>query len=85
MDQGIAARDLPVVCFPILDVYGQCQQVTIVSDNGEANNPTAQLQDYQEKANKEDGEPDTRLIIIKHRQPYIYVICFNKILKVFYP
>ena len=27
VDQGIAAKDLPNICYALVDVYGQCQQV----------------------------------------------------------
>lgn len=27
MDQGMAAQDIPSPCYPIIDLYGQCEQV----------------------------------------------------------
>lgn len=28
MDQGVAAQDIPSPCYPFIDLYGQCEQVT---------------------------------------------------------
>ncbi|XP_059386856.1 neuralized-like protein 4 [Carassius carassius] len=33
MDQGVAAQDIPSPCFPLIDLYGQCEQVTIVTNH----------------------------------------------------
>uniref|UniRef100_A0A672LNB3 Neuralized-like protein 4 n=1 Tax=Sinocyclocheilus grahami TaxID=75366 RepID=A0A672LNB3_SINGR len=33
MDQGVAAQDIPSPCYPLIDLYGQCEQVTIVTDH----------------------------------------------------
>uniref|UniRef100_A0A671PAR1 Neuralized-like protein 4 n=1 Tax=Sinocyclocheilus anshuiensis TaxID=1608454 RepID=A0A671PAR1_9TELE len=33
MDQGIAAQDIPSPCYPLIDLYGQCEQVTIVTNH----------------------------------------------------
>ncbi|GFR92101.1 neuralized-like protein 4 [Elysia marginata] len=30
IDYGVAARDIPHPCWPLVDVYGQCEQVTIL-------------------------------------------------------
>lgn len=30
VDQGVAARDLPPVCYALVDLYGQCEQVPIL-------------------------------------------------------
>ncbi|XP_076085064.1 neuralized-like protein 4 isoform X3 [Mytilus galloprovincialis] len=30
MDQGVAARDIPYPCYGIIDLYGQCEQVSVV-------------------------------------------------------
>lgn len=27
MDQGVAAQDIPSPCYPLIDLYGQCEQV----------------------------------------------------------
>ena len=27
IDYGVAARDIPLPCWPVVDVYGQCEQV----------------------------------------------------------
>lgn len=28
MDQGVAAQDIPSPCYPFIDLYGQCEQVS---------------------------------------------------------
>uniref|UniRef100_A0A8C1RVZ0 Neuralized-like protein 4 n=1 Tax=Cyprinus carpio TaxID=7962 RepID=A0A8C1RVZ0_CYPCA len=33
MDQGVAAQDIPSPCYPLIDLYGQCEQVTIVTNH----------------------------------------------------
>ncbi|XP_067828154.1 neuralized-like protein 4 isoform X2 [Heptranchias perlo] len=33
MDQGVAAQDIPNPCFVVIDLYGQCEQVTIVTND----------------------------------------------------
>ncbi|XP_043932154.1 neuralized-like protein 4 [Protopterus annectens] len=33
MDQGVAVQDIPNPCYGIVDLYGQCEQVTVVTDN----------------------------------------------------
>ncbi|XP_077963285.1 neuralized-like protein 4 isoform X1 [Gasterosteus aculeatus] len=33
MDQGVAVQDIPSPCYPFIDLYGQCEQVTIVTNN----------------------------------------------------
>ncbi|EEC01382.1 neuralized, putative, partial [Ixodes scapularis] len=35
VDQGVAARDLPPVCYALVDLYGQCEQVPILLHEGE--------------------------------------------------
>ncbi|XP_064357225.1 neuralized-like protein 4 [Dromaius novaehollandiae] len=32
LDQGVAAGDVPAPCYVLLDLYGQCEQVTIVAE-----------------------------------------------------
>ncbi|XP_041094143.1 neuralized-like protein 4 isoform X2 [Polyodon spathula] len=58
MDQGVAAQDIPSPCFPLLDLYGQCEQVTIVTNDvpavgGDSCNP--RCQGDMEKADMVDG------------------------------
>ncbi|KAM9406522.1 neuralized-like protein 4 isoform 6-T6 [Salvelinus alpinus] len=58
MDQGVAAQDIPTPCYPLIDLYGQCEQVTIVTDNvptvgGESGE--ARCQGDMEKADMVDG------------------------------
>ncbi|XP_051523046.1 neuralized-like protein 4 isoform X2 [Myxocyprinus asiaticus] len=33
MDQGVAAQDIPSPCYALIDLYGQCEQVTIVANH----------------------------------------------------
>ncbi|TRY73920.1 hypothetical protein TCAL_09119 [Tigriopus californicus] len=33
IDQGVAARDLPPICYGLVDLYGQCAEVSIVNRN----------------------------------------------------
>ena len=69
VDAGIAARDLPNICYAVIDLYGQTEQVTIVSNVTNSTGAgvdarpevvevlTVQPQaEYREKADKEDGE-----------------------------
>uniref|UniRef100_A0A8C7LZD0 Neuralized-like protein 4 n=1 Tax=Oncorhynchus mykiss TaxID=8022 RepID=A0A8C7LZD0_ONCMY len=58
MDQGVAAQDIPTPCYPLIDLYGQCEQVTIVTNNvatvgGES--VKARCQGDMEKADMVDG------------------------------
>ncbi|XP_072315152.1 neuralized-like protein 4 isoform X4 [Eucyclogobius newberryi] len=58
MDQGLAAQDIPSPCYPIIDLYGQCEQVTIVTNNvpdvgGESTE--TRFQGDMEKADMVDG------------------------------
>ncbi|XP_041377381.1 neuralized-like protein 4 [Gigantopelta aegis] len=53
VDQGVAARDIPNSCYALVDVYGQCEQVTIVGDD--VNNlPPLNSGDDREKADIDD-------------------------------
>lgn len=31
MDQGVAAQDIPSPCYPFIDLYGQCEQVSAMN------------------------------------------------------
>ncbi|CAB1345235.1 unnamed protein product [Coregonus sp. 'balchen'] len=57
MDQGVAALDIPTPCYPLIDLYGQCEQVTIVTNvstvGGESGE--ARCQGDMEKADMVDG------------------------------
>lgn len=33
MDQGVAAQDIPSPCYPVIDLYGQCEQVGVFLKN----------------------------------------------------
>uniref|UniRef100_A0A4W5K7V6 Neuralized-like protein 4 n=1 Tax=Hucho hucho TaxID=62062 RepID=A0A4W5K7V6_9TELE len=56
MDQGVAAQDIPTPCYPLIDLYGQCEQVltnnvpTVGGESGEA-----RCQGDMEKADMVDG------------------------------
>ncbi|XP_074839129.1 neuralized-like protein 4 isoform X2 [Carettochelys insculpta] len=58
MDQGVAAQDIPLPCYMVVDLYGQCEQVTIVTNDtpalgGESADPRSQGD--MEKADMVDG------------------------------
>ncbi|XP_020327091.2 neuralized-like protein 4 isoform X4 [Oncorhynchus kisutch] len=58
MDQGVAAQDIPTPCYPLIDLYGQCEQITIVTDNVPtvgAESGEARCQGDMEKADMVDG------------------------------
>ncbi|XP_060796336.1 neuralized-like protein 4 isoform X1 [Neoarius graeffei] len=58
MDQGVAAQDIPSPCYPLMDLYGQCEQVTIVTSHMEAvgvEGGDACCQGDMEKADMVDG------------------------------
>ncbi|XP_057712194.1 neuralized-like protein 4 isoform X1 [Corythoichthys intestinalis] len=58
MDQGVAAQDIPSPCYPFIDLYGQCEQVTIVTNNVQAvggEGGDARCQGDMEKADMVDG------------------------------
>uniref|UniRef100_A0ABM5GQC4 Neuralized-like protein 4 n=1 Tax=Pogona vitticeps TaxID=103695 RepID=A0ABM5GQC4_9SAUR len=58
MDQGVAVQDVPNLCYVLIDLYGQCEQVTIVTNDtpavgSEGTDPHAQGD--MEKADMVDG------------------------------
>ncbi|KAJ7313244.1 hypothetical protein JRQ81_004526 [Phrynocephalus forsythii] len=58
MDQGAAVQDIPHPCYVLIDLYGQCEQVTIVTNDtpavgGEGADPHGQGD--MEKADMVDG------------------------------
>uniref|UniRef100_A0A3P9PBM7 Neuralized-like protein 4 n=1 Tax=Poecilia reticulata TaxID=8081 RepID=A0A3P9PBM7_POERE len=58
MDQGVAAQDIPSPCYPFIDLYGQCEQVTIVTNNVPtvgAESGDTRFQGDMEKADMVDG------------------------------
>ncbi|XP_064408911.1 LOW QUALITY PROTEIN: neuralized-like protein 4 [Latimeria chalumnae] len=58
MDQGVAAQDIPNPCFVFIDLYGQCEQVTIVTNDVPAvgeDNSDPRCQGDMEKADMVDG------------------------------
>ncbi|XP_041520576.1 neuralized-like protein 4 isoform X1 [Microtus oregoni] len=56
VDQGVAVPDVPQPCHALVDLYGQCEQVTIVSpDPGAASGKIAGTQGDMEKADMVDG------------------------------
>uniref|UniRef100_A0A669F3D1 Neuralized-like protein 4 n=1 Tax=Oreochromis niloticus TaxID=8128 RepID=A0A669F3D1_ORENI len=50
MDQGVAAQDIPSPCYPFIDLYGQCEQVSVGGESGET-----RCQGDMEKADMVDG------------------------------
>ncbi|ELK31785.1 Neuralized-like protein 4 [Myotis davidii] len=60
-DQGVAVPDVPQPCHALVDLYGQCEQVTIVSpEPGAASLKSTGTQGDMEKADMVDGEPAQR-------------------------
>ncbi|XP_024857961.1 neuralized-like protein 4 isoform X3 [Kryptolebias marmoratus] len=58
MDQGVAAQDIPSPCYPFIDLYGQCEQVTIVTNTVPAvgaESSESRCQGDMEKADMVDG------------------------------
>ncbi|OCT59664.1 hypothetical protein XELAEV_18001087mg [Xenopus laevis] len=58
LDQGVGAQDLPEVCYVLLDLYGQCEQVSIVTgevQGAEQDTHEGQLPGEREKADMVDG------------------------------
>ncbi|KAK1889948.1 Neuralized-like protein 4 [Dissostichus eleginoides] len=58
MDQGVAAQDIPSPCYTFIDLYGQCEQVTIVTNNVPAvggESGETRCQGDMEKADMVDG------------------------------
>ncbi|KAL4221121.1 Neuralized-like protein 4 [Mactra antiquata] len=54
IDQGVAVRDVPTPCHALIDLYGQCEKVTIVSDDNAMRLSQPNFED-REKADLEDG------------------------------
>ncbi|GAB0201214.1 neuralized-like protein 4 [Grus japonensis] len=56
-DQGVAAGGVPAPCYVLLDLYGQCQQVTIVSEAADGGGPPGdpRTRGDVEKADVVDG------------------------------
>ncbi|XP_053425787.1 neuralized-like protein 4 isoform X2 [Nycticebus coucang] len=56
VDQGVAVADVPQPCHALVDLYGQCEQVTIVSpEPGAASGKSTGTQGDMEKADMVDG------------------------------
>lgn len=56
-DRGAIVRELPSVCYAVVDLYGQCEQVTVVECDRDipSSLPLPSSED-KEKADKEDGK-----------------------------
>ncbi|XP_064459470.1 neuralized-like protein 4 isoform X2 [Ornithodoros turicata] len=52
VDQGIAAQDIPPVCYALVDLYGQCEQVTVLEHHNQDSGPDT---DSGEKADIDNG------------------------------
>lgn len=63
VDQGIAARDVPNPCHGLVDLYGQCEQVTIVTED----NITAVPQPTEEVREKADIDEVVKEKLHLHR------------------
>uniref|UniRef100_T1IVE5 NHR domain-containing protein n=1 Tax=Strigamia maritima TaxID=126957 RepID=T1IVE5_STRMM len=50
VDQGVAAQDIPLQCYAVADLYGQCEQIVIINGEG-----SSYETDYREKADIDDG------------------------------
>ena len=50
---GVAAKEIPLQCYALVDLYGQCERITVVSDDSPQN---TQPLDYREKADLEDSK-----------------------------
>ncbi|XP_029436283.1 neuralized-like protein 4 isoform X1 [Rhinatrema bivittatum] len=59
MDQGVVAQDIPQPCYVLIDLYGQCEQVTIITNDTTAvcsdGGGDALAQGDMEKADMVDG------------------------------
>uniref|UniRef100_K1RDC5 Neuralized-like protein 4 n=1 Tax=Magallana gigas TaxID=29159 RepID=K1RDC5_MAGGI len=55
VDQGVAARDVPGSCYGLVDLYGICDKVTVVPNEGSGESPEPHHKD-KEKAEKENME-----------------------------
>uniref|UniRef100_A0A8C7RQZ1 Neuralized-like protein 4 n=1 Tax=Oncorhynchus mykiss TaxID=8022 RepID=A0A8C7RQZ1_ONCMY len=53
MDQGVAAQDIPTPCYPLIDLYGQCEQVRLSPSHPKPGE--ARCQGDMEKADMVDG------------------------------
>lgn len=51
---GVAVRDLPVKLFAVIDLYGQCVQVTVTNPNGLRNVLDSSLDQIEEDPNNDD-------------------------------
>ncbi|XP_064610379.1 neuralized-like protein 4 [Liolophura sinensis] len=54
IDHGVATRDIPHPSYVFVDLYGQCEQVTIVANTASCL-PPPPITEYREKANLEEG------------------------------
>nr|CAD7587837.1 unnamed protein product [Timema genevievae] len=43
VDQGVAAKDIPSVCYAVVDLYGQCEKVSVVQCREEAQTTVADI------------------------------------------
>ena len=50
--QGITVQNIPPVCYGLLDLYGQCEEITIIRHDNEASNEASNsiLEDEKEPA-----------------------------------
>ncbi|CAN7987074.1 unnamed protein product [Ixodes hexagonus] len=67
VDQGVAARDLPPVCYALVDLYGQCEQVTVIESHDQDSEPGA---DCREKADIENISTSCVCRALTHRSSF---------------
>ena len=53
VDHGVAASNLPHNCYAFVDVYGRCEQVSIMTSD--AHQPDISMEYCKEKAHMEEG------------------------------
>jgi neuralized-like protein 4 len=47
LDQGVAASDLPAYVYAVIDLYGQCEQISIINTSSESTNLTPLVNDNE--------------------------------------
>lgn len=75
-DRGAVFRDLPSICYAVVDLYGQCEQVTLVSLDRDvaADFPIPSTED-REKADKEDGQKEKLIVRQSDPNPTVLPNC----------
>ena len=58
VDQGIAAKDIPKCCYVIVDLYGKCEQISVVNVDGQIIESCNEAEELPEKGNKEEKKKE---------------------------